>query len=96
VVALSALTGPSDIVAAVSLAVLAMLIGLTPTDRVMTMYLRKRQEIALILAMGAAVRAVEWTGSGPLSAGLHLASAAVCFLACSVSCLRLIRERHDR
>ena len=92
-VPLPILSGPSDLIASVSLGVLATIFGILRADRVMPMYLRKRGEFALIFALACLHRFAEWRGALALAFGLHIASAVVSCLSASAAVIYLIHER---
>ena len=92
---LSLLSDPSDLVAFVSLAVLTIVFGLFPAERVMSMWIRKRREVALIWAIACLHRGAELAHVAPIAVGVHLASAVVAMLAAWTTVRCLIRERHD-
>ncbi len=95
--ALAALWSGSDLVAAVSLAVLAALLGLPRADRVTAMYLRKRREIALIFAIAGLHRLTAWTGAPAVALifhlAFHVASAVVACLSASAAVVHVLGGR---
>ena len=90
---LSLLSDPSDLVAFVSLAVLAIIFGLLPAETVMPMYIRKRREIALIWAVACLHRGAEFLHLQGLAFMVHVGSAVVALLAAGAAISQLNRDR---
>ena len=90
---LGMLSAGSDVVASASLAVLALIFGLLPAERVTPMYLRKRREIALILAVACLHRLAERAGAPAPAFALHIASAVVACLSASAAVVPMLGVR---
>ena len=83
----------SDLVAFISLAILATVFGLLPPERVMQMWIRKRQQVALIWTIACLHRGAELLGQPVLVLGLHRISAVVACLAALTTAAHLLEER---
>ena len=88
---LTALSDPSDVIAFIALAVLAAAFGLLPAHQVMPLWIRKRQEVALIWAVAGLHRGAEFFHMPILAPAIHLASAVVAMLAAGSTVISLVR-----
>ena len=89
---LSALSAPSDVVAFVSLATLAIVFGALAPERIASIWSRKRYEVVLIWAVAGLHRCAELLHLGTLGLLLHLASAVVAALAAFTAVRSLVRR----
>ena len=96
---LTLISDPSDLVASVSLAVLAVAFGLLPAELIMPIYLRKRSEFALVLALACLHRSAELLHIVQFSFGMHVTQAVVAALTALTTLWSLarhfLRARHD-
>ena len=72
---------------------LTIVFGLLPAERVMSMWIRKRREVALIWSIACLHRGAELAHLAPIAVGIHLASALVAMLAAGTTLRCLIQER---
>ena len=88
---------PFDIAAFVSLAILVLLIGLTPASAIMPLWIRMRHQVVLIWMVPCLRRGCDVLGLRRAAVGLHQASAVVSALvACWVVYFMLREARRAR